>query len=481
MPAAAPFGLVLAFAPGALAQGPLEQLPSQNPPQQDMARYIDTVWAPLNQRGEILPQSPEEADLARICTGMIETARNILGLEPVTPGFGLTTEETNNALQSINGEEVQAAQKQIGDIQASNISGRLAAIRSGAVGRGLSVAGLRLDSGGRLASLGKDRGYRSDGPLTASAAVSDAPITLAQGEESAAWFGPWGVFLTGSVAFGNKDATSEVDGFDFVMPGVTAGVDYQVSQNFIVGGAFGYSYYDADFDATVRSPAGQSLKSNSYTFSVFASYFFEKGFYAEAIGTIGYTGYESTRRLVIPSQNPTVDPINRIANGDFDAIQYGFAANVGYQYALGGVDVQPIARLRYLAADINSFTETGAGGLNLQFNDQNVDSLTTRIGLQASYAVGTPIGVIVPYVRGEYVHEFLNDNDGAAVRYAADPTGLSGFIIATEDPDRNYGDLGVGVALTLPHGWVTFLDYATVVGFADFAIHSVAAGLRKDF
>jgi outer membrane autotransporter protein len=90
---------------------------------------------------------------------------------------------------------------------------------------------------------------------------------------------------------------------------------------------------------------------------------------------------------------------------------------------------------------------------------------------------------VVPYVRGEHVHEFLNDDEGARVRYAADPfpDTPSAFVITTDDSDRNYGDLGAGVALTLPHGWVTFLDYAAVVGFRDFAVHSVAAGFRKNF
>lgn len=478
LPIAAPLGLILAYAPAAFAQGPLEQLPNQNPAQQDMAKSIDTVCPSLVQRQNI-SRSPDEIDLQQTCTRMIDTAREV-GQQP-RAGYGLTTDQTNNALQSINGEEVQAAQQQTGDIQASNISGRLEAIRSGAVGRGLSIASLRLGSGSQLASVGDYGRYSSDGPLMASATASDAPISLAQGEESEAWFGPWGVFLTGSVTFGNKDATGKVDGFDFVLPGVTAGADYQVSQNFILGGAFGFSHYDADFDATVRSPSGQSLKSNSYTLSVFASYFFGKRFYADAIGTVGYTGYESTRRIVIPSQNPAFAPMDRIASGDFDAIQYSLTANIGYQYAFRGVELEPVARLRYLAAGIKGFTEAGADGLNLAYSDQDVDSLTTRLGLQASYAVSTPIGVVVPYARGEYVHEFLNDNDGAPVRYAADPTGLSEFVITTEDPDRNYGELGAGVALTLPQGWVTFLDYAAVVGFADFAIHTVAAGLRKDF
>jgi outer membrane autotransporter protein len=179
--------------------------------------------------------------------------------------------------------------------------------------------------------------------------------------------------------------------------------------------------------------------------------------------------------------------VARTANGDFDAIQYSFAANIGYQYTLYGVELQPVARLRYLAAEIDGFTETGAGGLNLTYDDQDVESFTTRVGLQASYAVDTSVGVLVPYVRGEYVHEFLNDDDGAQVHYAADPffatnpAGSSVFVITTEEPDRNYGDLGAGVALTLPNGWVTFLDYAAVVGFADFAIHTVAAGFRRDF
>jgi outer membrane autotransporter protein len=462
----------------------LERLPNQNAAQRDMSRSIDRVCPKLVLRrpasGTPDRRSPDEIELQETCTRMRGTAR--LALETNNPNLA---EQTNSAVQSIHGEEMQAAQEQIGDIQASNISGRLEAIRTGAVGRGFSIAGLPFGAGGPLASVHDYGGY-SGGPLVASAAAEAAAMTLAQGEEGGPWFGPWGVFLTGSVAFGDKDATGTVDGFDFVLPGVTAGVDYQVSKNLVVGGAFGFSHFDADFDASPRSPAGQSLDTNSYSLSIFGSYFIKERFFVEGIASLGYSGYDSTRRVEIPSQMGAA-PINTTANGDSDAIQYSLAANVGYQYTFYGVELQPVARLRYLAAEIDGFTETGAPGLNLEYGDQDVESFTTRVGLQASYAIDTRIGVVVPYVRGEYVHEFLNDDDGAQVHYAADPffatdlAGSSAFVITTEDPDRNYGDLGVGVALTLPDGWVTFLDYAAVVGFADFAIHTVAAGFRKDF
>lgn len=474
-------GMFLASAPVGLAQGPLESLPGQNAAQRDMSTSIDNVCWRLDARAG-MQRSPDEVDLNQTCARITSTALEAQGQSalPGAPSLGLSAQETNNVVQSINGEEMQAAQQQFGDIQASNISGRLEAIRSGVVGRGFSIAGLRLASDRSLASVHDYGGYSSQGPLVASAAASAVPITLAQGDESEPWFGPWGVFLTGSVAFGDKDATGSVEGFDFVLPGVTAGVDYKVSDNLVVGGAFGFAHSDVDFDTTPQSPSGQSLDSNSYSLSVFGSYFIGEKFFVDGIGTIGYTGYDSTRRIVILSRNPQVAPDERIAEGDFDALQYSIAANVGYQYTIGGVDLLPVARIRYLAADIDGFTEAGAGGMNLQYDDQDVDSLTTRVGLQASYAVDTPVGVVVPYVRGEYVHEFLNDNDGAPVRYAADPTGFSNFVITTEDPDRNYGDLGAGIALTLPHGWVTFVDYAAVVGFSDYTIHTVAAGFRKD-
>jgi outer membrane autotransporter protein len=67
------------------------------------------------------------------------------------------------------------------------------------------------------------------------------------------------------------------------------------------------------------------------------------------------------------------------------------------------------------------------------------------------------------------------------VRYAVDPTRTSTFEVTTPSPDRDYAVLGAGVAASFPAGWSAFVDYNTLVGLANFDVHTVNFGVRKSF
>lgn len=453
----------------------LQQLPGQNTAQNQISTAIDNVCPTLAQRSRSgADQSSDEADLAVICTQMIQTGANILSGSSGSGTFGtydLDATELNNALQAVNGEELQSVQIRVADVQAANISARLAAVRAG-LGGGIRVAGLRL--GDEVAS--SDFGA----PLGGVAANPGKPLAAGAGDGTVPLLGKLGLFLTGSIQWGQQDTTETISGFDFTVPGITAGVDYQVSDNLIAGASFGYSRFRADFNDSPLSPPGQDVESSSYLFSLFGSYYAGEHFFTDFIGTVGFSNYSTTRHIVIPSMGGTAPSIDEFAESDFDAMQYGVSANVGYEQYFGPLRLQPIARVNFLASNIDGATETGAGGLNLEYGDQDVRSLTTRLGIETSYSVSTAFGVLVPYIRGEYVHEFLNDQDGATVRFAADPTGLSTFVAATDPVDRNYGNVGGGVAVTLPGGWVTYVDYEALIGFRDLTSHTVAAGLRRN-
>ena len=103
-------------------------------------------------------------------------------------------------------------------------------------------------------------------------------------------------------------------------------------------------------------------------------------------------------------------------------------------------------------------SESGAGGLNLSFGDQDIDSLTTTLGVMGSKAFSTGFGILVPTIWGEWIHEFMNNNDGSSVRYLNDPTGLSTFTAANESPDRDYFQVGAGLVAVLPGGWSPFAN-----------------------
>ena len=58
---------------------------------------------------------------------------------------------------------------------------------------------------------------------------------------------------------------------------------------------------------------------------------------------------------------------------------------------------------------------------------------------------------------------------------------LSRFTVGFDGPDRNYFNLGVGLAATLPNGWSAFGNFETVAGLRDTTSHVVTLGGRLEF
>ena len=423
----------------------------QNAAQFDMAVAIDTMCPNPDFSNNT---DPETERLNDTCDALAFTLPN--------------NEQRDGVLQSLNGEEVQAAQQQVGEIsdaQIDNISSRLNAVRAGTAGAGLSLAGLNVLSGGRVLAFGD---------------LQDLPIVPAQFEDSSL-LSRLGIFATGELTFGDKDQSGEIEGYDFDTQGVTIGADWRFTDNLVGGAAVGYSRFNADFDESINSPDGQNLDSDAVQFSLFGSYYPTDQLFVDGIASFGWHFYDSERRILVPSAANPATLVETSAEGDFDAIHYGVATNVGYTIRRFGANLTPIARLEYLRAEIDDFTEDSPEAIELTFDDHDADSLTLNLGLEADYPISTGLGIIAPNIRAEYVHDFIGDADGVLVRYAVDPTQLSEFEVSNEDKDQDYGILGAGVAMTLQGGWAAFVDYHTYVGLDNFDIHTVNAGLRLQF
>ena len=474
---------VSADVPSATAQNLIEEpgntslqiLSGQNKAQQDMGGSIDRIWPTLIFPANQQLLNPAEQDLRNVCRSMGQTANQINQISGAADqSLGIDTAQLNDALQAVNGEELQAPQQQIVEVQdtlISSLTARIDAIRTGTVGPGLSLAGLDLSDGDKLLATND---------------LTDTKVLPAQWTEGT-FLSRLGVFANGTVILGDKDDTSASDGYDFQTTGMAVGADYRLTDAFVFGGAFSYSYYDVDFNNTPSSPNGQDLDSDNYAFSLFGTYTFDFGLFTDAIGTVGWADFDLKRKIFIPNNNVgnvfNGNDIVRTAKGNFDALQYGVAARVGYDYRpaqVEGLTVTPIAGIEYIRAEFDGFSEDGANGLDLKFDDFNADSLTSNVGLEVAYALSTGIGIVTPGINGRWVHEFADDS-GPDVVYANDPTGLSEFTITSDDVTRNYGVLGASVAAQFAGGWAAFVDYAAPVGLDNFTVHQINFGLRKDF
>ena len=186
--------------------------------------------------------------------------------------------------------------------------------------------------------------------------------------------------------------------------------------DFALGGAVGYSYYDVDFETDQNNPSDQDLDSNSVIFSFFGTYFPNSDSPGAVAGFV--PGWIRQLRLellrhVAPHPRtehqqscPVSGASTRRANSDTAAFQYGFGGNLGYQFNARQLTITPVARVQYVKADVSSYEESGASPINLGVGSQDVKSLTTNLGASLGYAFSTSYGVVEPTICAEYVHEF---------------------------------------------------------------------------
>jgi outer membrane lipase/esterase len=280
-----------------------------------------------------------------------------------------------------------------------------------------------------------------------------------------------GAFISGTFGFGDKDPTSNEDGFDLKTVGVTGGLDYRFTDNFILGFALGHASMDADLDGNT-----DEVEADSYTASLYSTYYLGNLFF-DFTGSAGISDYKMRRNV---SYVTSTDSVDKMATSDTDGIQYTLGIGAGYEFHAAGVVFGPYVQLNYLRAEIDSFREGGADEFNLEIGDQKVTSLLSVLGGQISYPMRHSFGTLSPQLRVEWRHEFDNDNRSLSARLINDPSGRVA-VFNSDDPDRDYFNVSAGVVATLTGGTSVSLEYETVLGLRDISYHQVRSRLRVSF
>jgi len=372
-----------------------------------------------------------------------------------------------DAIRALVPDEVAVQGSQVvevSNVQLSNISGRLAALRGGATG--ISVAGLSVDAPG---SMG----------VAATTLMGSALSALASaaGEEPGGGLldERWGAFFTGSISFGNKSASRREQGFDFDTQGITAGIDYRFTDHFVAGLGFGYSHFNSDLNQN----AGD-LDTNGWSTTAYATYFTDN-YYFDASVAYGQANFDQTRavRYTLRRSGGAVS-VDELARGSTDTDSVSGSLGYGYQFSNDQWTFGPVVRLEYTHARIESFTESGAGEFNLQVQGRSVASLLLRSGLVASYANSVSWGVIVPQLEVNYLRD--THNGGGFVRASlVSDTGGNVFSLATDESDQNFANASVSVNFVTLGGNQFFISYDRVFGLARFNQNAFFFGGRIEF
>lgn len=313
-------------------------------------------------------------------------------------------------------------------------------------------------------------------PFYASTTANGGSAATFSTSSHSRWNG-LGFFATGLVESLNRDITTFQDGYKSTILGITAGADYRFSKKLLAGLALSYSNTDGDFRT-----GGGNFSTNSYGGLLFASYLPTDRTFLQATG--GYT-----RNNYLVSRFASADTAAfgggfttqgiASSNSNGDVFNLGFLA--GYDHPINRFIIGPRAGLNWSNTHIHNYTESGSTGVELAYQDQHVNSLQSVLGLQGTAAFSTNVGVLVPQVNADFIHEFANSQRFINVRFAEDLRSNPTFFQFQNDvPVRNYFNLGTGLLMVLSNGWQPFVSFRAMVGNEQFNNYAGTFGLRVE-
>ena len=415
-------------------------------------------------------------DLFFRCREMVQTANRIeMNDGDETNDLGLAPVQLAGALQQLAGEENAS-------------KGRLATETSG--GQFANI-GLRIDAIARGARATTGPGALAMGGRDLEADESPASGGNAGDDLSG---GGWGWFTTGALGSGDRDGSSREDGYDFDSYGLTLGADYQFQNGFVLGAGLGYSDFQVDFDdlspgAVASTAAGGDIEVDGFSLSTFGVHDIGQ-FTLDGILTYGRNDYELERIVRFQAPAPGISDVDRLITGETDSTQWAAGIDVGRTFSWGATSLYVDGGFNWLDIRIDGYTENDpAGGLNLTYGDQDIESLQSVLGFQLARTFGWARGVATPYVQAHWRHEFDNDSQTLIARYAAfdaafpelrgDPSFNLSF--NTDEPDNDVFDVGVGIGLQFAFNFFAFLDYSQTVALDQGDAHLVSIGVRGAF
>ncbi|MFK7914113.1 MAG: autotransporter domain-containing protein [Pseudomonadales bacterium] len=419
----------------------ISEIAALNGQQRPMALYLDDICPRIE---ALANPSANELDLDIRCgnlrNGNNSDAQIAAGIDAITP------DEIIGTFDSL---------LRFTTIQHGNLSRRLNGLRNGA--SRVNMRGLNIE--------------------TADVKISGEELQRSLEELANERFDRWGFFSDGRILFGDRDASTRVPGFDFDTASITLGTDYRMQRNLYLGVALGYNSINADFDA------GGGVDMSSLSLSLIGTYFHDERFYIDALLTYGWNDVDTSRAIAYEEFGGSV---SRRAKGNTDGSQFAAGLGTGMDFTKGRWVFGPHAGADYADILVEDFDESGGAGLNLSIPETVSRTLTANAGLHASYTTTPSWGVLVPYARLDYVHEFKHESETAKVRFAADrfgsdPTDPSQPArVVTDGSDANYVVWSVGVHAQFIRGIAGYVHYRGISGLENLDLSEVAVGLRYE-
>ncbi|MDD3845045.1 MAG: autotransporter domain-containing protein [Syntrophorhabdaceae bacterium] len=285
--------------------------------------------------------------------------------------------------------------------------------RTGGATTGLGFLGLNDRQSDPLTMLA------SGGPV-----ANDAGFSLTRAGQKL----PYGMWIKGYSVMGNRHGGDTGSRYDYTIGGAIAGFDYLINPNIRAGVAVGYSKTSVDMKQLQDNSDVESFQGALYGSYVPTS----KLWYVDAAFAYSKNSYETKRYL-------TFGNIYRVARGSYDGSDISGYLEGGYKVPIfGGITATPLVSFLAMRNHTDSFTETGAGSVNLETGSNNTDSYQSGLGVKLSREFKAAKDfTFTPEFGAKWLHEFGDTEANINARFAGETAGS--FVIASDTTERDTG------------------------------------------
>lgn len=361
-------------------------------------------------------------------------------------------------LTTRHGVQTAAAQADIGSLTASAqvkaVGARLNAMRLGLANP--EILGNRFVQSSPIEQ-------RLDLAAAANAPVDGLGMTP-DGMVAPAATGPLGFYMYGAVDEGAKAGLSGQDGYGYRTEQTAIGMDYRVNDGLTLGLVAGVGKGDSLLDTGAGSG---NVETAAYT--LYASLTGGSGHLDATIG-------QASEHYVALTRN-TGSTVFPTARGETEGLASMATLSGGYDLQAGPVTWGPVAGLDYRHRRIDGYRETGAGPLNMAVGERVEESLTGRVGVQASAGFTGDWGVAVLTGGLAYERGLMDGSDGFAIQldgndavYGGAPAGTGGAV-----------KLDTGLGLRLDGGVMAMLENSLTLNGENGPDYKGLASLKISF
>lgn len=407
-------------------------------------------------------------------TKLVDTANALLGKGPTGLSLGLDITGLRVALRWTAATEVAA----IGSIntkfasnQLAGLASRLSALRWGAGG----VANLMAAPGGADAALMAAAMQEGGGGASGNSSGIGQPLS---------------VYYNEAYDYGTKSPTDLEDAFAFDGREHTLGADYRFSRQFVAGAVLGFSTKRVDFNSDL-SVADGGIRASGYSGLLYGM-FEGQNFYVSLSGGYQRLSYDITRRITYASFNPAVSGVDTTALSNTASNALLSSLNVGYNLHRGSWALEPFAIAAYKDIRVDSFEESAhqtsnanaPTGNGVAISPQSIRSFVLSAGLKIQYIWTSRLGVVVPYLNGQYNNELGDKSRLYTATYivsTADVGPLPAFVFATDRSPSHYFTVAGGFSMVLPHGIQGFVQYGRLLDYTNYTDTVISGGVRIEF